>query len=155
MSAGVNLCLVWILFEYSWRAFCKILCNDACERPSSWEHLWKDFFRIFHRIHIVRTSCSQFPARSGIFWLFVEVVYLSCDLKFVYQIINLAFLGIIIKVNLPAKFCLPSFEWYYLHISSDAKYFFLSCPRYCDWGLIVVIVYYFQIWSKKRTQHYY
>ena len=23
------------------------------------------------------------------------------------------------------------------------KIFFLACPRHCDWGLIVVIVYYF------------
>ena len=30
------------------------------------------------------------------------------------------------------------------------KIFFLSGPRYCDWGLIVVIAYYFQIWNKKE-----
>ena len=41
-----------------------------------------------------------------------------------------------------------SFEWFFLQISSDAKYFFLSCPRLCDQGLIVVIIYYFQIWNK-------
>ena len=34
------------------------------------------------------------------------------------------------------------------------KIFSLFCPRHCDQGLIVVIVYYFQIWHKKRTQHY-
>ena len=27
---------------------------------------------------------------------------------------------------------------------------FLSCPRHCDRGLIVDIVYYFQIWNKKE-----
>ena len=43
-----------------------------------------------------------------------------------------------------------SFEWSYPQTSSDAKYFFLSCPRHCDQGLIVVIVYYFQIWNKKK-----
>ena len=32
----------------------------------------------------------------------------------------------------------------------DTKYIFLSCPRHCDQGLIVVIVYYFQIWNKKE-----
>ena len=42
------------------------------------------------------------------------------------------------------------FEWFCLQISSDAKYFFLSCPRHCDQGLIVVIVYYFQIWNKNE-----
>ena len=34
---------------------------------------------------------------------------------------------------------------------SGAKYFFLSCPRICDRGLIVVIVYYLQIWNKKKN----
>ena len=29
--------------------------------------------------------------------------------------------------------------------------FFLSCPRHCDQGLIVVIVYYFQIWNRKEN----
>ena len=41
-----------------------------------------------------------------------------------------------------------SFEWFCLQISSDAKYFFLSC---FDWGLMVLIVYYFQIWNKNNT----
>ena len=34
--------------------------------------------------------------------------------------------------------------------SSDAKYFFFSCPKYNDQELIVIIVYYFQIWNKKE-----
>ena len=34
-----------------------------------------------------------------------------------------------------------SFEWFYLQIRSETKYFFLSCPMYWDWRLIVVIVY--------------
>ena len=28
--------------------------------------------------------------------------------------------------------------------------FFLFCPRYCDQGLLVVILYYFQTWNKKE-----
>ena len=46
-----------------------------------------------------------------------------------------------------------SFEWFCLQINSDAKYFFLSCPRYYRikyQGLIVVIGYHFQIWNKKE-----
>ena len=31
------------------------------------------------------------------------------------------------------------------------KIFFLSCSRHCDWGLIVLIVYYFQIWNNEKT----
>ena len=42
------------------------------------------------------------------------------------------------------------FEWFCLQISSDTKYFFLSCPRHCDQSLIVVIVYYFQNFNKKE-----
>ena len=30
------------------------------------------------------------------------------------------------------------------------KIFSLSCPRHCDWGLTVVVVYQFQIWNKKQ-----
>ena len=45
-----------------------------------------------------------------------------------------------------------SFEWFCPQISSDAKSFFFSCPRHCDQWLIVVIVYYFQIWNKKNTR---
>ena len=44
-----------------------------------------------------------------------------------------------------------NFDWFCLKISSDAKYFFLSYSRQCDQGLIVVIVFYFQIWNKKPT----
>ena len=43
-----------------------------------------------------------------------------------------------------------SFEWFCLQISTDAKYFLLSCPRHCDQELIVVIVFYFQIWNEKN-----
>ena len=46
MSDGGSLCLIWILYVYSWRSFFKILCNEAHERPSSWEHLPRDFFRL-------------------------------------------------------------------------------------------------------------
>ena len=42
------------------------------------------------------------------------------------------------------------FEWFSLQIS-DAKYYFLSSRRHCDRGLIIVIIYYFQIWKKKNT----
>ena len=154
MSAGVSLCLIWILYGYSWRSIFKILWNNTHWRPSSWEclrrgHFWTPSDIISHCIYIVRTSCCQFPARSGIFCLLVEV-YKPCDLKFVYPTVNLAFMGIIVKVKLPAKFCRHSFKWFSFQRSSDANYIFLSCPRHCDRGLIVVIVYYFQIWNRKE-----
>ena len=42
------------------------------------------------------------------------------------------------------------FQWFCLQISRGAKYFFLSCPRQIDQGLIVVRVYHFQMWNKKE-----
>ena len=75
----------------------------ARKRPSSWERLRMDFQtpsdRISHCIHIDKTSCSQFFVPSGIFCRLVVVVYWPCDLKFVYPMINLFFLGIILKLN--------------------------------------------------------
>ena len=131
--------------------FFKIICNNAGERLSSWECFQRDIFRLLtisYCIHIVRTSCSQLPARSEIFCLVVEIVYWHCDLKFVYPMINLAFLGIIVKVKLGAKFCLHSFKWFCLQIRDTI--FSLSCPRHCDKGLIVVIVTIFTSETKKN-----
>ena len=98
------------------------------ERPSSWERLGRDFFRITserisHCIHIIRTSCNQLPATSGISTFLLSFFYWPCSLKFVSPTINLTFLGIIGKVKLPAKFCLHSFEWLCLQLSNNAKYF--------------------------------
>ena len=79
---------------------------------------WTPSDRISHCIYILMTSCSQLPAGSGIFCLLVRVVYWSCGLKFVYPMINLAFLMTIVKVKLPTKFCLQfrmilsSNKWY-------------------------------------------
>ena len=122
MSADVSLDLIWILYGYSWRSFLKILCNDVLERLNSWEGLRSLSNRISHRIHIVRTPCSQLPAKSGIFCLLLEIVYWPCSLKIVNPIINLAFLGIIVTVKQPAKFCLYNFERFFFQIS-DVKYF--------------------------------
>ena len=107
---------------YSWRSFSKILCNDARERLCFWEHFRRDSFQ--QNLSIVWTSCCKVPGRSGIFYLLVDVVYWSCGFKFVYPTINMAFLGINVKVKLTAKFRLHSFEWFCLWIS-DAEY--LSC----------------------------
>ena len=102
-----------------------------------------------HDVHIVRTSCSQLPVRTGIFCLFVEVVYWPCGINFVEATMNLALQGIIVKLNFLQNFAC-SFEWVCLQIISDAKYVFLCCPRHYDQGLIIVIVHYFQIWNKKE-----
>ena len=132
------------------RVFATIHVKDKSFRRTSSKRLsWTPSDRISHCIQTLRTSYSQLLARSGIFCLLVEVVYWPCGLKFVCPTINLTFLGIIVKVKLPAKFCLHCFEWFCLQIS-NAKYVFLSCLRHCNRGLIVVIVYYFQIWNKKE-----
>ena len=86
--------LVWV---YAWSGFCmvsvedpsfKILCNGACERPSSWECLWRDLFGLLIKISHRRTSCYQLPARFGIFFHLVEDVYWPCGLKLVYLTIK-------------------------------------------------------------------
>ena len=131
MSAGMSLCLIWIPYGYSWRSFFKILCNDARERPSSWEHLRKDIFGLLRIDSLTASTLSGHFADNILpdLGFFVEVVYWPCGLKSVYPTINLAFVGLIIKVKLPAKFCWPSFEWFCLQISCDVKYF--SSPVQC------------------------
>ena len=57
MSAGMNLCLIWILNGYSWRSL-KILCNDARERPSSQERLRGYFFRLLRTWSLTATTLS-------------------------------------------------------------------------------------------------
>ena len=47
------------------------------------------------------TLSGYLAARSGIFFIFVEFVYWSCDLKFVYPTINLAFLVLLYLVHWP------------------------------------------------------
>ena len=44
-----------------------------------------------------------------------------------------------------------SFTCFCLQINGDAKYYFLSCPSHYDRGLIVIRVYYFQIWNKENN----
>ena len=96
---------------------------------SSWVFFRTLSDKISHCIHIVRTSCSQLTASSGIFCL---LVYRLCDLKMVFWTINLAFLVIIVKVKLVAKFCWQRFKWFCLQISSDAKYFPLLSKALCS-----------------------
>ena len=137
--------LCWILYGYSWRSFAMMYVKDQV--------LWNVFggtfsnsFRQNLSLHphcqdvFQSTSCQiwdflpscwgclltlwlEIPARSGIFCLLVEVIYWPCGLKFVYPMINLAFLGIIIKVKFSTKFCLHSFKRFCLPISCDAKFF--------------------------------
>ena len=114
---------------------------------------WKDFFRLLLTEfltastlagHLVVNFLPDLGFSAFLLRLFTDSVTWN-----LYPTINLSFLGIIVKVKHPTKFCWHSFEWFCLQISSDANFF--SCPRHCHWGLIVVTVYYFQIWNKKNT----
>ena len=119
---------------------------------------FSDSFReewISHRIHIVTISCSQLPARSGIFCLLVEIAYWPWAWKFVYTAINLAFWGIIVKVKLLAKFFLHGFWMILSPNKSWCKIFFLSYPRHCNRELIIVIVYFFSSLKQKGTEPYF
>ena len=134
--------LIDLIWQSTWKT--KLL------RTSSEWHFQTPSHRISHHIHIVRTSCRQLSARYGIFWILVQVVYWLCDLKFLYQMVNLAILGIIVKGKLPTKFWLHSFEWFCLQVRNDTKCISLSYTRHCDQALIVVRVFYFLIWNKKE-----
>ena len=128
----------WLILQCMWKTKFLVKSFEGFFRTS--------FSRILHCIHIVRTSWNQLPVRFGIFCRLIEVVYWPSGLEFVYPMINLAYLGIIVKLS--AKFCLHSLEWFCLQIRNDTKYFPLTCLRYCDQKL-VVLIYYFQIWNKK------
>ena len=100
----MSLCLIWILYGDSWSSFFKILCNDVCERLNSWECL-QDFFGLLLTESLTASTLSvHLPARSGIFGPLVKIVYWPFGLKFVYPMINLAFLGIIVKLNFQRNF---------------------------------------------------
>ena len=102
--------------------------------------------RISHCIQIVRTSCSQLPARSVIFCLLVEAVYWPCGLKFGFSGDNCA-------DKLPAKFCLHNFEWFCLQKIVTQKIFPLLFKAF--WLRINNCYYILFSNLKKRTQHYY
>ena len=106
--------LVWV---YAWSGFCMFTAEDPSLRFFATMHVKNQVLgnvfggnflnpsdRISHCIHIVRMSCSQLPAWSRIFCFLVEVVYWPCSLKFVYPTINLAFLGIIVKLTFVQNF---------------------------------------------------
>ena len=130
------------------------LSYSARQRPYSQERFRSNCFELLPTKSLtassVRASCSQPNSTSGIFYLLVEVVYWLCGLKFVYPTINFAFLQIIFKVKLPAKFCLHSYEWFSPQISSNTKYFILSCPMNRDRAQILVKVYLFKSETKKE-----
>ena len=117
MLAGVRLCLIWFLYGYNWRSFLFFFLPRCTFRSKYLGTSSEGLFptpsnRISHHIHIIKITYSQLSARSGVFCILVEVVYLPCSLEFVYPTINLAVLGIIDKVKFPAQFCLYSFKWF-------------------------------------------
>ena len=99
---------------------------------------------------ILQSTSSQI---WDFFFLLVEVVYWPSGLKCVYPTINLAFLGIIVQVKLPAKFCLNNFEWFCLLISSVTKSFSSLVQ-----GIVMrnnsFYCILFSNLNQKRTQHY-
>ena len=128
----------------------RILCNEASwtERPCSWLHLRMDFFGLFPTYsltafrHILSLSSgTQLPAIYICFWYLAELVQWSCGWKFMCPLINLAFQGMVVEVELTAKFCLYCFEWFRLQIIRDTiifliiyyTLFFPSFPKAFDW----------------------
>ena len=109
-----------------------VLVKDQVLGRSS-EGLFRTPDRISHRIHIVGTSCNQL-----VIWDFLPACW-GCLLTPFTEICvpndKLDFSGDNYQIKLPAKFCLHSFEWFCLQISSNTKYFsflhFISDPKNC------------------------
>ena len=109
---------------------------------------------ISHRIHIVRTSCSQLPAWCVIFCLLVEVVYVPCGLKFEYPMINLPFPRIIFKLNFLWNFVCTVLN----DFSSNKlwrKMFFPLLSKSLWSRINSCYSLLFSNLKQKRTQHYY
>ena len=111
------------------------------------DSFWQNLSAHLHLQDILQSTSYQIR----IFCHLVEVVYWPCGLTFVYPTLNLAFLGIIVKVKLLVKFCLQDFV-----SKSVTKYFsslFLGIvigSRINSWCSIL-----FSNLKQKRTQHYY
>ena len=150
------------MWVYAWSGFCMGTAEDPLRffammyvKDQVLENVFKGTFSdSFWRNLSLHLHCQDiavnFLPDLELSAFLLRFFYWPCGLKFGYLMINLAFLGIIVKVKLLGKFCLHNFEWFCLQISSNIKYFFLSCPRDCDQGLIVVIVYFK---SETRKEH--
>ena len=106
----------------------------------------KDYLLKLLRGRVCKSSFTQLPARSECFYLLAELVHWSCSSKFMCLLINLAFQGMVVEVQLPAKFCLYCFEQFRLQIIWDTiiflfilSYFLLLLPRCFDWWIAVLL----------------
>ena len=110
MSAGVSFYFIWIHCGYRWRSLSGF---------SAMKHMnWKT-----HSFQIAKSSCTQLPARSGCFWLLAELVHWSFSSKDMCPLINLAFQGMVVEIELTAKFYLYCFERFLLRIIRDTIIF--------------------------------
>ena len=126
-----------------------ILSYSACERPSSWERLRRDFFGLLPTESLIASTLlghlavnflSDLGFSAFMLWLFTDIVYPT---------INLAFHGIVVKLNFQQNFACTVLDDFVFKLV--VTIFFPSCPRHCDREVIVVIVYYFLIWNQKNT----
>ena len=106
----MNLCLIWILYGYSWSCFFKIHCHNAREKLSSCEHLLSDVpgtlrqnLSLHPHFHDIVQSSSWDILHTC--WDYLITLWPAIDGNQRYIWL---FLGIFVKVNLPAKFCLHS-----------------------------------------------
>ena len=102
--------LVWIFtLSGSFIGIDEDSCQDSqqwstwTERPISRLHLRMDFFGLFLTD---KCSCTQFPDRPRCFCLLAELVHWSCSSKFMCPLMNFVYQGMVVKVELTAKFCL-------------------------------------------------
>ena len=121
-----------LVLVYAWSKFCMSTAEDSSLRFFATMHVQNQVLRNFFG----GTFSDSFQQkRSLCSHCHYGLQSTSCHFRRFFAFLsklftdpmpwNLAFLGISVKIKLPAKFCLHSFEWFSLQICSDAKYFSL------------------------------
>ena len=123
-----------------------ILCNEAHELkdPALGCIFGWTFLDSFQHILSLYSDGQEFlhwaSCQIWCFWLLAELVHRSCSSKFMYPLKNLAFQGMVVKVELTAKFCLYCFERFRLQVIRETIIFliiyyklFFPFPKVFDW----------------------
>ena len=114
--------------------------STRIERTSSWLNLWMDFFGLFPGDSLTAFRLTRVLVLSFLPDLGVSAFLLSLftdPVKFMCPLINLAFQGMVVEVELPAKFSLYCFKRLRLQVIRDRiifliiyyKLFFPSFPK--------------------------
>ena len=153
----VSLCEFLIYLDPSWapmKIIVRILCNEAHELkdPALGYIFGLTFLDSFQHIISLHSdwkeSLHSASCQIWCFWLLTELVHWSYCSTFTCPLINLAIQGMVVEVELTAKYCLYCFERFHLQIIRGTitfliiyrKLFFPSFPKVFDCQFAVVMV---------------